>query len=43
MMDPKKLIKVIDQQEEMLKPDTFTYKEAFELGTRMAQKVYDAG
>ena len=43
MMDPKKMIKVIDQQEEMLKPDTFTNKEAFELGTRMAQKVYDAG
>ena len=23
----------------MLKPDTFTYKDAFELGTKMAQKV----
>lgn len=43
MMDPKKLVKVIDQQEEMLKFDTFTNKEAFELGTQMAQKVYDAG
>jgi uncharacterized protein (UPF0303 family) len=43
MMDPKKLVKVLNQQEDMLKFDTFTNKEAFELGTRMAQKVYDAG
>ena len=43
MMDPQKLVKVLNQQEDMLKFDTFTNKEAFELGTRMAQKVYDAG
>ncbi len=43
MMDPKKLVKVLNQQEDMLKFDTFTNKEAFELGTKMAQKVYDAG
>ena len=43
MMDPKKLVKVLNQQEDMLKFETFTNKEAFELGTRMAQKVYDAG
>ena len=32
MMDPKKLVKVLNQQEDMLKFDTFTNKEAFELG-----------